>query len=75
MLVHVRLDEQRRSLGVDADRDQDGGEIEGGGPKRRGVLRNGDRVQVDDAVKAIALVRSYGINHPKVPTHPLRPVC
>ena len=56
VLVHVALDEQRADLGVEADGQEQRGQLEGLAPQLGRVLRDGEGVQVDDAVERVAVL-------------------
>ena len=53
MLRHVRLDEQRRLLRVDATGDEQRGRLNRAAAQHRGLLPHGDRVLVDHAIKCV----------------------
>ena len=55
-LGNVRLPEERRPGGVDAQRDEGAGRLEGEGPGDLGVLHRVERVEVGDEVQRLALV-------------------
>jgi len=61
VLVHVALDEERGHVGIDADGEQQLGQLERAGPEVGGILRDGERVQVDDAVEGVGSVL---VGHP-----------
>ena len=56
MFGHVGLDKDRRFFRIDAGREIDAGEVERFLPQHFRVLRQRDRVEVDDAVKAFVFV-------------------
>ena len=53
MLGHVALDEERADVGVEAAGDQERGEVERRLAQLVRLLRDGDRVQVDDRVERV----------------------
>ena len=56
MLGHVALDEQRAHARVEAARDEHGREVERRLAQLLRVLRNGDRVEVDDRMERVDLM-------------------
>src|SRR6185312_1009560 len=56
MLGHVALDEERADIGIEAAGDEERGQIERRLAESFRLLRDGDRVQVDDGVERIHLV-------------------
>src|SRR5580765_2354116 len=57
----VRLREDRRALRVEAGREEHRGEVERRCPQCLRVVVDGDRVQVDDAEEAVALLLRSGV--------------
>ena len=76
VLAHVRLDEQRRAVGVDAGCEQQRGEVERGRAELLDVVRHRQRVQVDDAEQAVVpvLVGDPVPDRPEQVAEVLRPV-
>ena len=56
VLRHVRLDENGALLGIDTDRQIEGGRVQTSLAQGSRVLASGDGVQVDDAVEAVELI-------------------
>ncbi len=56
MLGDVALDEERADIRVEPAGDQQRGQVEGRLAQLLGLLRKGDRVQVDDGVEGVHLV-------------------
>ena len=56
VLGHVALDEERRTVRIDAAGDQERGEVQRRLAQLVGILRDGDRVQVDDRSRSIGVV-------------------
>src|SRR5437660_133371 len=53
VLLQVPLAKERATLGVEARRQEDRGRVVHVGPELVGLIRHGDRVQVDDAVDRV----------------------
>ena len=56
VLGHVALHEHRGDVGIEADREQHRRQLDRGLADHAGLLGDGQRVQVDDAVERVALV-------------------
>ena len=56
MLGHVALHEERTNVGVEAAGDEERGQVERRLAQDFRLLRDGDRVQVDDGVEGVDLV-------------------
>jgi hypothetical protein len=62
VLLHVALAKQDAALGIQAGGDEDGGRVVDALTQLGGVVRDGDRVQIDDAVdRRIAAVLALDV--------------
>ena len=71
---HLRLDEERRALRVDAQRDELCGARDGAAAQLLRVLLNGDRVQIRDEVERVVVVLQVDplFDRPQVVTQVVR---
>ena len=57
---HVALDEEDMLLGIDADGQQQGGQLAGAAAQLSGVLADGQRVEVSDHIQAVVVRLQQG---------------